>query len=442
MGSSLKRRKNIKLSNIEKEYFKKAGVNTKTKEFRRHYRRGYLNKHDLEFAKKVRNYFSKHLNKDIDPVSHLAYYGVTGKKDVRIVPSRLFRSHYLWVFNDRPMTDAYLDKNTYDLLFDTPHQVHTVLKRVRGHYFDHHNNLVDDEEVNKILLFDSPEYIIKPSDTNNGAKINKIIVKDNNLELNNQTLNIKEIEKLYGYNFLIQRVIQQHPIMSRPHPSSVNTLRMVTLRWNHKIENLYTFARFGVDYDVKDNAGAGGLSVGVKDNGDFMDYGIRRNRKVYEHPTTKVKIHTFGTVPNYLAIQKFVRELHKKILHHDYVSWDIAVDPKGYPIFIEANFFGSSFLNQIALERPTFGDRTEDILNYIRENIYLKKDRDVNIRISGRRLKTIQKLRRDRKIKEKKIKQYQTEIKENKKEIVSLQNEIKRIKNSRSWRYTSIFRRK
>lgn len=441
--------KNINLTANEKNYFKKAGINTATRQFRRHYKRGNLNKHDLDFALEVRSYYMEHLNKDIDPISHLAYFNTTGIKDVRIVPERLFRNHYLWVFNDRPMTDGYIDKNTYDLLFDTTQQVHTVLKRVRGHYFNHDNEQIYHDDIIDLLITDSPEYIIKPSDTNNGVGISKMIIKNNKVVINGLEVTIDEIEEEFGYNFLIQRVINQHEIMSRPHPSSVNTLRMVTLRWNNTIKNLYTFARFGVGHDIKDNAGAGGLSVGVKDNGKFMDYGIRSYRKVDEHPTTKVKIKEFGEIPNYLEIQKFARELHKKILHHDYVSWDIAVGYDGKPVFLEANFFGSSFLNQIALERPTFGDETEEVLKYLKEQYPLKKRRNITTRISNRRLRNNKRLRKKVRVQNQDIKnnarlirRLKTKNENLKSKNISLKSEIDKIRNSRSWRYTSFLRQK
>lgn len=431
--------RNIPKNAIEK--FENLGINTKSKRFFRHYKRGYLNEIDEDFIKEVHEYYKENFGKIIDPVSHIAFSNFTGIKEVRIVPESNFRKDFLWFFNDRPMTDAYLDKNINDFYFRTNNQAYTVVKRVRGHYFDHFNNEISKSEVIRLLINDSEEYIIKPSDTNNGIDINKLKIIDDKVVLNNREVNLEDLEDIYGFNFLIQRIISQHENMSMPHPDSVNTLRMVTLRWNGEIHNLYTFARFGVNNDVKDNAGAGGLSVGVKEDGSFMEYGIVRLRKVQEHPTTNIKITEFKSIPNYSKAKDFVRELHRNILHHDYVSWDIAIDKNGEPILIESNFFGTSFLNQIALARPTFGNMTEDILKYIRDNSVYQEERNVNIRISGQRKRKIEKLRKDIKKRDLKIKEFSKRIKQLEDEVNVLTDEISKIKNSKSWRYTSIFRR-
>lgn len=412
---------NKEISNEELQKFNALGVNTNTKRFKKYYKKGYLNNVDENFINEVQSYFKQNLGKKIDPICHIAYSNFTGIQEREIVPASNFRKDYLWVFNDRPMTDAYLDKNINDFLFDTENQVYTVIRRVRGHYFDHYNNELSEEKVLQILLTDSPEYIIKPSDTNNGVGIKKIVIENDKLIIDGIENTLKDIEDKHAYNYLIQRVVSQHQNMAYPHPSSVNTLRMVTLRWAGEIHHLYTFTRFGVNNDVKDNAGAGGLSVGVNNDGTFMGYGIRRLKKVNHHPTTKININEFKSVPNYYKAVDFVKELHKNVLHHDYVSWDIAINKHGEPVLIESNFFGSSFLNQIALEKPTFGDMNTEVLQYLKLKKQNINKRNVKIRISGQRLRKIKKLR--------------NRVKENESKIESLEKELEKIKLNMSKKY-------
>jgi len=54
-----------------------------------------------------------------------------------------------------------------------------------------------------------------------------------------------EVEKEWGENFLVQKRIEQHPVTAKPHPASVNTLRMLTLRWEGEIRNLLSYIRIG-----------------------------------------------------------------------------------------------------------------------------------------------------------------------------------------------------
>lgn len=152
-------------------------------------------------------------------------------------------------------------------------------------------------------------------------------------------------------------------MMAAPHEHSVNTFRMVTLRWNNQINYLMTYARFGADGEVKDNGGEGGIVVGVSPEGKFSDFGMGDDARIYkEHPTTGFKFADFEDVPNFDEYIAFVKNLHNRILHHNYVSWDIAMDVDGQPIFIEMNFKGPIWKYQMVTERPIFGEFTESIL--------------------------------------------------------------------------------
>jgi len=340
------------------------------------------------------------------------------------------------------MIDAYADKNTYDIIFNNFRQAKTVLKRVRSHYIKDINELINREEASNTILTDNSEYIIKPSDTNNGIGINKLRIEKNSMMLGNNKVILEDLENKYGHNFLIQEVIKQHSVMSKPHPSSVNTLRMVTLRWEQEIINIYTFARFGVNNDVKDNAGSGGLSVGVQKSGKFMDYGIQDNQKVLTHPTTNMKISDFGMIPNYDTFLTFAKDLHKEIIHHDYISWDIAVGEDGQPILVEANFFGSCFLNQIALASPTFHDLTTEILQDASKSKTLLKKKNIKTRATNKLNRSIQSLKKENRSYSKSHKSLNYKIKALNQSQSTLKKEIQRIKSSRSWRYTRVLRRK
>src|SRR5690625_345457 len=336
-----------KLSVKAEKYYEDFDIDTSSKYFRMHFKNGLLDDIDENYISEIQKYFLKNYKQKIDPITHIAYSNLTGKKDVKIIPQDFFRKKFLNVFNDNPMNDMYRDKSLYDILFDTEYKVHNVLKYTRGKYFDKGNNLLNDNEAFDLLISDSKEYIIKPSDTNNGIGIKKMSIKDGTIYLSEESVGLKDLTEVYGYNFVIQRIIQQHEVMAKPHPSSVNTLRIATLRWNGEILVLYTFARFGTGNDIKDNAGSGGLVVGVKDSGQFMNYGVINSDFINEHPTTGVKIKDFGTVPNYEVVKEFVRELHSKVTLQDYIAWDIAIDKEGSPVFIEPNFYGSSWVNQI-----------------------------------------------------------------------------------------------
>lgn len=433
---------NIKdITKKEKALFNRAGIDMSSKYFRSHYRRGLLKDVDLDYVKDIDRYYNKYFNDSIDPVTHIAYSNLTGKRDVRIIPQEFYRKVVLGIFNDNPMTDMYRDKNFYDIAIDTPNQVENVIKRVRGQYYTSINKMIDRSDVPKLLSQASREFIIKPSDTNNGKGIMKIYVKDNIITDGVKEISLSNLEEAYGYNFVIQKFIKQHQTMANPHPSSVNTLRMVTIRWDNKIKNLYTFTRFGHSNNVKDNAGSGGVVVGVKDNGEFMNYGIQRSKMIYEHPTTQLKISKFGTVPSYEKAKSFVRELHENIIHHNFVAWDIAISRDGIPILIEPNFFGGSWINQITLGRPMFGEYTEEILSFLSQRADKTKEVNIKSMAAGQRVRLARRSKALSKAK-KELRDVTNRLEKKQEQLLISESEIKELRSSRSWRYTSIFRRK
>ncbi|GAB3063656.1 YheC/YheD family protein [Salinicoccus sesuvii] len=356
------------MDNFKKDvsYYKSLGIDTEAARFKRYREVGLLDEVDESFVKEVKEYWQKHYHTKVDPVLHIAFMNLTGKKDPRVAFQRIVKNQFIPFFNDQRMKETYRDKNMYDKLIPSDRAVETVLRRAYGSYFDINNSALYKTDVISNLSSYQEDLIVKPSNTNNGRGIKKLNYKENTLFLDDDKVSVEALEKMYGANFAVQKVVQQHPVMAAPHPASVNTLRMVTLRWNNEIKYLLTFARFGANSSVQDNAGAGGVCVGVNENGEFLDTAINEHCEVYtEHPTTGFPFKDMGKIPNFEKFKEYVRELHKEILHHDLVSWDIVVGADGLPVFLEANFSGATWLYQLAAQQPLFGDLTEEVLEYV-----------------------------------------------------------------------------
>ncbi|MFO7843626.1 MAG: sugar-transfer associated ATP-grasp domain-containing protein [Bacteroidales bacterium] len=346
---------------------------------KQYFEAGLLKNVDAEYVEEVQEYWRNNYGKEVSPVSHLAFFNITGKKDPRIVPKEQMWNEITPFFNDKKMWYGYCDKNIYDMLINAPRSVETVLKRVRGNYYDGTNNSISSSKVYNILLSFKADLIVKPSKTDSGKDVRKISFNENSLDIDDKIITLTDLEEMYGKNFIIQKVIQQHPVMSAPHPQSVNTLRMVSLRWDNEIRHLMTFARFGIGGKVKDNASAGGLCCGVTDSGVLMNFAIDENFRTYTyHPTSKYNFANQAVIPNYSFFKEFIVDLHKDVLHFDFVSWDVAVGSDGMPIFLEANFRGATWLYQFATQKPLFGDFTEEVLQYIKSSKKRNKHKSTN----------------------------------------------------------------
>lgn len=145
-------------------------------------------------------------------------------------------------------------------------------------------------------------------------------------------------EKLY----LCEEAIVQHPDMSAVCPTSVNTVRVVTLLSSkNEPQIIYALMRMSSDGSGVDNISSGGMYAPVNDDGTITKPAFAQNAgKYYEkHPVTGVRINAFK-VPLFDEVKALVRAAALVEPKLRYVGWDVAVTEKG-PVLVEGNNFPS-----------------------------------------------------------------------------------------------------
>lgn len=349
--------------------YKELGIRTQSGSFKKWYKAGLLDQIDENFVFETKDYWKDKTNRKVDPALHLAFMNLNGKKEPKLVSYGIMNYEIYPVFNDYGMATYYGDKNIYDRTIQPSNTVVTVLRGIRGKYFDSFYNHIQPHEALELLLKTDKDMIIKPSRSNNGMGISKFNIREGEIYIGEKTISIDDLLFEYNGNFIIQEMLEQHPNMAEPHPSSVNSLRMVTLRWKNEIKYLLAYVRIGSNGDIRDNGDTDtDPRVGIQDNGEFFDFGLsHEGKKFSEHPTTGFKFSELKPIPNYEEFIQFVKDSHKNFLHLDLVSWDIAVGKDGRPVFIEANFAGPIPFYQLVSQRSMFGDLTEEVMEYVQE---------------------------------------------------------------------------
>jgi Sugar-transfer associated ATP-grasp len=319
------------------------------------------------YLQDIRLYWEQHYGRRINPRWHIACANVTGVEDVKYIPHDVWWDDVIPFFNDLSMFAAYSDKNLYSILLRDCDAPKAVLKRINGRYYDTDHRLISRDLAIDKICSDGRDKIIKPSRTDNGKGIRKITISHRQALINSEEITLPDIEHQYGRNFIVQDMIVQHPSMAEPHPPSVNTLRLLTFRWNDTVRVLMSFARFGTNARVNDNAGTGGVCCGIDENGRLNDIAVDEyGRRYVAHPSTGYSFGKLSCIPNFDAIRRHVVTLHEQVPHFDLVSWDIAVGPQAQPIFVEMNFRGASYIYQYACKRSIFGDLTSEVLQALR----------------------------------------------------------------------------
>ena len=199
-------------------------------------------------------------------------------------------------------------------------------------------------------------FIVKPLDSSCGRGIKIIDIAQG------QQKNVLEV-LLQEYNgrFVIEEMIVQHAEMAKMHPSSVNTLRVATVRMNDGVKIIHSFMRVGRHGKTVDNAGAGGLICCLdNETGSILTVADEMGYRYTEHPDTHEPLIGF-TVPRWEEAKELVARLALVTPENRYTGWDIALTEKGW-IMVEANRRG-----QFVWQIPTQIGFRKEINNILKQ---------------------------------------------------------------------------
>ena len=136
---------------------------------------------------------------------------------------------------------------------------------------------------------------------------------------------------------LQERIINQHNDLSKFHSSSINTIRIVTVKVDSTIEVLTSFLRIGVNGRSADNISSGGVFVniidGILEKWGFYSPGL--GTKTDKHPNTKI-IFENCNIPFWNEIIDSVKNAHSLFYGIHSIGWDVCVTDDGIQL-IEGN---------------------------------------------------------------------------------------------------------
>lgn len=172
-----------------------------------------------------------------------------------------------------------------------------------------------------------------------------------------KTADFPELEKLQSYlkekNLnVLEETLSQHPEIARLHPSSVNTMRIVTDRVGDTVHIAYIVLKIGRGNGFCDNSGQGGVICRVDEKtGKICSVATDDYFNIYEtHPDTGIRFEGYQLpmVPEAISLAKKASLVVPEICH---VGWDVAITPDG-PVLIEGNDYPGTDLCQLAPHYP------------------------------------------------------------------------------------------
>ena len=137
--------------------------------------------------------------------------------------------------------------------------------------------------------------------------------------------------------YLVEQAITQHPKMNELCPTSVNTIRMVTLEKDGKATLMYSLVRMGGGSSYVDNISSGGMYCPVDENGILTAPAFCDKTGEYyaQHPATHTRFVGFE-LPYFEQAKQMVLSAAMRIEGVRYIGWDVAIAPDG-PLLVEGN---------------------------------------------------------------------------------------------------------
>lgn len=245
-------------------------------------------------------------------------------------PFNQSKYNYIGILRDKFVFSQYLKA----LQIPTPEIIALVINGdLRYSKFDC-NNLGD-------LINHDLDAFCKSIDGECADDIFKLIISERTIFINNEIISFDDFRsKINNGIYLVQERVNQHELVSKINPKSVNTIRLTTI-FNPTTNTSEFFSatlRVGTGESIVDNWAVGGLLINIKDDGTLDKYGFFKpgfGGKVTSHPNSKIVFEGYS-LPYFKEAVQYSLKLHNLLYGIHSIGWDIAITEDG-PVFIEGN---------------------------------------------------------------------------------------------------------
>ncbi len=166
-----------------------------------------------------------------------------------------------------------------------------------------------------------------------------------------------------GEHIIEERIVQSN-VMSELNPSSVNTVRCITINTKKGIKTPFCFLKVGRNGSFVDNGGAGGILTGIDpESGIVVTHGYDEfHREYVSHPETGILFKGFK-LPQWDEMKRICREMAHKVPSVKCIGWDMAFTDQGW-IIVEGNGMTQFIVPQIVFQRG-IKQEVEEILQNV-----------------------------------------------------------------------------
>jgi Sugar-transfer associated ATP-grasp len=297
---------------------------------------------------------------------HLFYKNAGGRFNPKFIPDDLFHAQIESSLNPLLYLGVLDHKGLYQTILSYAIQPITYINNIEGVYYNKRMECITRNEAFEILN-KAERFIIKPSiGTGGGTSVQLVELFTLSQIEKNDKLNY--LFNQYKTNYIVQEVVEQNEETKRFHPNSLNTIRIMSLFLNDNVTILSAVLRIGTDGRTVDNYSSGGILVGIDTStGKLASHAI--DNKIVKYYKSPSGIPFEGCVLNsFDKIKEKVIEYHKQLPLTKIIAWDFAVTANNAIMFIENNLATPEIDFLQYFNGPLFGDRTEEVIEYVKNN--------------------------------------------------------------------------
>lgn len=198
----------------------------------------------------------------------------------------------------------------------------------------------------RALCADGGAVFVKPVDAFGGKGVERIVPDENT------DFDLLAEQCVAGGQYLAEQAICQHPDLNALCPSSVNTLRIVTLVARGEARFMYALLRVGSGTGHVDNISSGGMYTLIGTDGtlEFPAFCDKTGLYYDKHPVTGTAFPGFS-VPCFNEAVELCRKAAMVEPRLGYIGWDVAITPHG-PVIVEGNVLPGYDMAQNARFHP------------------------------------------------------------------------------------------
>jgi hypothetical protein len=281
---------------------------------------------------------------------------ISGKADPRIVPEEVFAGDIERCLNRWEWAPLLAHKSFGSRFLPSEPFPENLLHNIDGEYFDSDWQPLRRDQVLPFIRGFRYPVVCKPNtDSSGGAGVS----------FPADAAQLGQVIRDRA-DFVVQRVIRQHPFFEAFNACGLNTLRVYTYRsvTSGEVHVLNCALRLGKGGSL-DNETAGGIVCFVHEDGRLNDYAVDKyGERFASHPDTGISFATAGQVPDLVGMQTLARFLAARLPLARLAGWDLCLDADGRWRCIEVNLRGHTIRFAQYAGQPFFGRFTDEVIAY------------------------------------------------------------------------------